>query len=173
VRLLVDTLDQVVVIPTPAVQRGPNGTFAYVLQADDRVAVRPIAVAHQLEAQAVITRGVQAGDRVVTTGFSRLKDGSSVSVAAPEGQPPAADNPASISAKPQSRGTGFRAACAADIQKLCPNVERGRDIRACLQSNAQQLSEPCKAAAKALSAQRSEDGGAARDGPMRKADAKQ
>ena len=35
VRILTDTFDQVVVIPTPAVQRGPNGTFAYVVQADD------------------------------------------------------------------------------------------------------------------------------------------
>ncbi len=35
VRLLIDTLKQVVVIPTPAVQRGPNGTFAYVRQAED------------------------------------------------------------------------------------------------------------------------------------------
>ena len=32
VRLLIDTLKQVVTVPTPAVQRGPNGTFVYVVQ---------------------------------------------------------------------------------------------------------------------------------------------
>src|SRR5262249_5727368 len=75
VRLLIDTLNQVVVIPTPAVQRGPNGTFAYVLKADDSVAIRPITVAHQFETQTVVARGISIGDKVVTTGFSRLKDG--------------------------------------------------------------------------------------------------
>src|SRR5262245_34787066 len=48
-RVLVNTLSQVVVIPTPAVQRGPNGTFAYVVQDDDRVALRPITLALQNE----------------------------------------------------------------------------------------------------------------------------
>ena len=41
VRVLIETLQQVVTIPTPAVQRGPNGTFAYVVQADQRVACGP------------------------------------------------------------------------------------------------------------------------------------
>ena len=38
VRLLVDTLKQVVVVPTAAVQRGPSGTFVYVVQPDNKVA---------------------------------------------------------------------------------------------------------------------------------------
>src|SRR5262245_39244042 len=174
VRLLVDTLDQVVVIPTPAVQRGPNGTFAYVLQADDRVAVRPVSVAHQFETQAVIARGIAAGDRVVTTGFSRLKDGASVSVAPPaEEQPAAADGPAAA-AKLAPRAGGVRSACAADIKKHCAGVERGRDaIRACLQANAAQLSEECKAAAKGPAAPRTEEDASGRQGPLRKADAKE
>src|SRR5215469_8849467 len=46
VRLLIDTLKQVVVVPTSAVQRGPNGTFAYVTN-DDIVTVRPVTVAQQ------------------------------------------------------------------------------------------------------------------------------
>ena len=76
VRLLVDTLQQVVVVPTAAVQRGPNGTFVYVVQPDDTVAVRPVTVAQQDETQAVIASGLQAGERVVTTGFARLTDGA-------------------------------------------------------------------------------------------------
>ena len=42
VRLLIDTLKQVVVIPTAAVQRGPNGTFVYVVKDDNTASMRPI-----------------------------------------------------------------------------------------------------------------------------------
>ena len=80
VRVLIQTLENVVVMPTPAVQRGPSGPFAYVIQADDRVAQRPITVQQQTDTQAVIASGIQAGERVVTTGFARLKDGSLVAV---------------------------------------------------------------------------------------------
>ena len=174
VRLLVDTLDQVVVIPTPAVQRGPSGTFAYVLKADDRVTVRPITVAHQFETQAVIARGISAGDKVVTTGFSRLKEGASVSVAAPEEQPGAPEGPAAAPAeKARPRTAAIRAACGDDIQKHCPGAERGKDIRACLEANAAQLSEACKAASKGIAAPRTESDTGGRKGTMRKADAKE
>jgi multidrug efflux system membrane fusion protein len=149
VRLHVDTLEKVVVVPTPAVQRGPGGSaFVYVLLADERVKQQPVVVAHQTETEAVIAEGVTAADRIVTTGFSRLKDGTSVSLPAPAGEPPAARAPTAPAPASQAepRG-GLRAACAADIEKLCANVERGRGaIRACLQSNAAKLSESCKAA---------------------------
>jgi membrane fusion protein, multidrug efflux system len=90
-RVLVNTLSQVVVIPTPAVQRGPNGTFAYVVRDDDRVALRPITLALQNEKEAVVAKGISAAERVVTTGFVRLKDGSRVNVGEPEAQPGAPD----------------------------------------------------------------------------------
>jgi multidrug efflux system membrane fusion protein len=172
VRLLVDTLNQVVVIPTPAVQRGPSGPFAYVLQPGDRVLVRPITVAHQFETQAVIARGLAAGDKVVTAGFSRLKDGASVSVASPEEeqQPSAPESPSAAAEKARPRAAEIRAACAADIQKHCASAARGRDLRACLQTNAAQLSETCRAAA--AKGPRTEDGRGTK-GPMRKADAKE
>ena len=60
-RLLINTLKQVVVAPTAAVQRGPNGTFVYVVQPDNKVAVRPVTVSQQDETQAVIANGLQAG----------------------------------------------------------------------------------------------------------------
>jgi multidrug efflux system membrane fusion protein len=147
VRVLVDTLKQVVVIPTPAVQRGPNGAFAYVIRSDESVALRPLAVGLQTEGIAVITKGIEPSDRVVTTGFARLKDGARVTVAPAEGQPAGgADGQPAVASAPKSSG-GTRAACASDVQKLCANVERGREaIRACLQANAAQLSEACKAA---------------------------
>jgi len=92
VRLLVDTLHDVVVVPPVAVQRGPppNTNFVYVIQPDDTVLVRSVGVGQQSETQAVVTRGVNAGDRVVTTGFTQLADKRQVTVApaqAAEGAP--------------------------------------------------------------------------------------
>jgi multidrug efflux system membrane fusion protein len=88
VRLLIDTLKQVVVAPTAAVQRGPTGTFVYVVQPDSKVAVRPVTVSQQDEVQAVIGKGLQADERVVTTGFARLTAGSQVTVTNAETAPP-------------------------------------------------------------------------------------
>jgi membrane fusion protein, multidrug efflux system len=80
VRLLIDTLKQVLVIPTGAVQRGPNGTFVYVVKDDNSAAVRPIVVQKQDEMQTVVKSGVEPNERVVTTGFVRLTDGSKVTI---------------------------------------------------------------------------------------------
>ncbi|HJZ32423.1 MAG TPA: efflux RND transporter periplasmic adaptor subunit [Hyphomicrobiaceae bacterium] len=109
-RVLVNTLSQVVVIPTPAVQRGPNGTFAYVITDDQRVAMRPITVALQNETQAVVGSGITASERVVTTGFVRLKDGSRVTIGEPEAAPPPNDAPTgasistAVSPSPEAKG---------------------------------------------------------------------
>jgi multidrug efflux system membrane fusion protein len=90
VRLKVDTLSQVMVIPTSAVQRGPAGTFSYVINEDDTVTAKPVAVTQQNETDAVIATGLSTSDRVVTTGFANLFDGAKVTVGKDE-QAPAAD----------------------------------------------------------------------------------
>jgi len=105
VRLLIDTLKQVVVVPTAAVQRGPNGTFVFVVQPDNKVAVRPVAVAQQDETQAVISNGVNADERVVTTGFARLTAGADVVVTNAESIPPPGSAP-SAQPKRDRRGPG-------------------------------------------------------------------
>jgi membrane fusion protein, multidrug efflux system len=93
VRLLIDTLKQVVVIPTGAVQRGPNGAFVYVVKDDTTVAMRAITVAKQDEAQTVVSNGVTPPERVVTTGFVRLTDGAKVAISGGDGTPPTAAAP--------------------------------------------------------------------------------
>ncbi|HSL79299.1 MAG TPA: efflux RND transporter periplasmic adaptor subunit [Pseudolabrys sp.] len=103
IRLLVDTLKQVVVIPTGAVQRGPNGTFVYVVKDDDTVSVRPITVQKQDETQTVISKGLEAPERVVTTGFVRITDGTKVAIGS--GEAPAAQ-PAGE--RPQGQGGARR-----------------------------------------------------------------
>ena len=108
VRLLIDTLEQVVVAPTAAVQRGPNGTFAYVVQPDRTVAVRPVTVSRQDETQTVIARGLQSDERVVTTGFARLKAGAEVTVTNAESAPPATVQPAETSRERRPGRSGRR-----------------------------------------------------------------
>jgi len=80
VRLKVDTLTQAVVVPTSAVQRGPGGSFAYIIGEGDVVAARPVTVTQQNETEAVIAKGLAPSDRVVTTGFANLSDGAKVRV---------------------------------------------------------------------------------------------
>src|SRR5437016_10313472 len=80
VRLLIDTLRQVVVVPTAAVQRGPNGTFVYVAKDDNTATMRPIVVQKQDETQTVVKGGLESNERVVTTGFVRLTDNSKISI---------------------------------------------------------------------------------------------
>ena len=87
IRLLIDTLKQVTVIPTGAVQRGPTGTFVYVVKDDNTATIRPIVVQKQDETQTVIKSGVAAPERVVTTGFARLTDGAKVAVSTGDGAP--------------------------------------------------------------------------------------
>jgi membrane fusion protein, multidrug efflux system len=95
VRVLIDTLRQVVVVPTAAVQRGPSGPFVYVLRDGNTVTVRRVTLTQQDDVRAVVATGLQTGERVVTTGFSRLTEGTQVAVSdaedagqiAPEARP--------------------------------------------------------------------------------------
>lgn len=144
VRVLIAMLNQVIVIPTPAVQRGPNGVFAYVVQDGDVVASRTITVKQQTDTEAVIATGIKPSERVVTTGFARLKDGIRVAVSALQEQSQGQESAATVKvpARPD-----VRTACAADVQKLCANAERGREgTRKCLQAHGDELSDGCKAA---------------------------
>jgi multidrug efflux system membrane fusion protein len=79
VRAYVDVIRDAVVTPAVAIQRGPRGTFVYVVGDDSLVKMTDVVVARQDETKAVITRGVEPGVRVVTTGFGRLTEGSRVS----------------------------------------------------------------------------------------------
>ena len=84
VRVLIDTLRNVVVVPTAAIQRGPNGAFVYVLKDDNTVTVRRVKLTQQDDVRAVVGDGLKAGERVVTTGFARLTEGTQVTVSSAE-----------------------------------------------------------------------------------------
>jgi multidrug efflux system membrane fusion protein len=80
IQLLVDTLRQVVVVPSAAIQRGPNGAFVYLVQPDSTIKAVNVTVTQQDAAEAVVASGVAAADRVVTSGFGQIANGRKVIV---------------------------------------------------------------------------------------------
>jgi multidrug efflux system membrane fusion protein len=77
-RLLVETLKQVVVVPDDAVQRGPNGLYAFVVGDDNKVAVQAITVSQSGNGASVVQQGLTPGQRIVVAGQYRLLAGSLV-----------------------------------------------------------------------------------------------
>ena len=130
VRVLVDTLKQVVVVPVAAVQRGPNGTFVYVVDADEKANVRPVTIVQQDDTTAVVSDGVKADERVVTSGFTRLSNGTRVRVQAGEEQAVRTASPPRRRAKRRKAPKGPRARGTAQARRRRrarrrQNVERG------------------------------------------------
>jgi membrane fusion protein, multidrug efflux system len=82
-RVLVRIDRNALTIPTPAVQRGPNGLFTYVVKADSTVEVRPISVGEDSGGITVVQNGLREGEKVVTTNQYRLEPGVEVKVVAP------------------------------------------------------------------------------------------
>ncbi len=77
-RLLVNTLKQVTTVPVDAVQRGPNGLYAFVVGEGNKVAMRPVKIGEEGEGRSVILSGLTPGEKVVTAGQYRLQQGSVV-----------------------------------------------------------------------------------------------
>jgi multidrug efflux system membrane fusion protein len=78
--ITLSTLSAAVVAPQGAVQTGQQGTYVYVLKADQTVEPRPVTVGRNLADGAVIDKGLAAGERVVTDGQLRLRPGSKVEI---------------------------------------------------------------------------------------------
>ncbi|HUQ70328.1 MAG TPA: MdtA/MuxA family multidrug efflux RND transporter periplasmic adaptor subunit [Planctomycetaceae bacterium] len=94
VRLLVETQSGALVVPGAAVQRGPNGTFVYVVASDDTVELRNVAVSASEGGQTAIVKGLSAGEIVVTAGLDRLRPGAPVSTKSAEAEQPGPDRAA-------------------------------------------------------------------------------
>jgi len=97
-RLLLTTRKNALVVPATVPQRGPDGTFAYVIQQDQTVQPRAIEIDHAEGDIAVVSKGLTEGEQVVVDGQNQLRAGSKV-VARQAGQP----------ARTQREGEGPRA----------------------------------------------------------------
>ena len=84
VRVLVQQQENVLTLPSAAVQHGPDGLFTYVVKADSTVEVRPLKIGEDSEGVVVVTDGLSAGERVVTSNQYRLQPGARVRLLAAE-----------------------------------------------------------------------------------------
>ncbi len=82
VRMQIQTLPNAVVVPSSAVQRGPQGLYVYVVKPDSSVAMQPVTVQQDDGKLAVLTTGLDSGVTVVVNGQSRLQTGTFVTAAA-------------------------------------------------------------------------------------------
>jgi multidrug efflux system membrane fusion protein len=79
-RLLVDTRHNGLTVPAGVVQQGAKGPYAYVVNPDDTVAIRPIKVAQIADGQALIDSGLKANEQVVVDGQYKLQPGTHVTI---------------------------------------------------------------------------------------------
>ncbi|HJZ85412.1 MAG TPA: efflux RND transporter periplasmic adaptor subunit [Polyangia bacterium] len=107
-RVLVDTRRGALVIPAAAVQRGPQGSFVYVVGSDKTASLRPVEIELISGDTAVLARGLEAGEQVVVEGQAQLRPGTPLVPRTPSaprapGGPPTPGAPEST---PAGGGTG-------------------------------------------------------------------
>ncbi len=163
VRLLVNTLQNQVVVPNSAIQRGAQGTYVYVVGADSTVTMRTVTLGATENDRVAVTQGLKPGEVVVVDGADRLRDGASVTI--PKGQGastlptasasaaaavPAASSAAAGDARAARRArmaAVMKQYCAADIAKYCPSLQPGTpELRQCFFENRDSFSDTCRQA---------------------------
>jgi len=125
VRIALQTLRNVVVVPVTAVRTGPDGDFVWGLKPDKTVTKVMVQRGPGTPTQTSIVRGLNPGARVITEGGDRLTEGAKVQLPGDRTGPP-----------PQ---------CAADIKKFC-NGKPGGEMFQCMRENRAKFSPQCTAA---------------------------
>jgi membrane fusion protein, multidrug efflux system len=97
VRVVTQVQDNGLTVPLDAIQQGPQGQYVFVVGADHKVAMQPVSVRETLNGEALIDKGLSAGETVVARGQYRLTPGTEVSLANPN-DPAAVANPTTASA---------------------------------------------------------------------------
>jgi len=105
-RLQVGAVHNGLTVDSRVIQRGPKGVFAYVIKSDDTVEMRPIEAGQDYRGQLLVTKGLNANERVVVDGQLRLQTGSKVTTASQPlqtGSLGSASNPAMPDSKPAAQ----------------------------------------------------------------------
>ncbi len=105
VTLTLATEPNVIVVPAAAVQTGQNGQFVFVIKSDNTAEMRNVNVSRNIDGQAVIRAGLNAGERVVTDGQLRLMPGAKVAISNSNGAPATAPT-ATAEQNATQQGTG-------------------------------------------------------------------
>ena len=124
--MILKTEKDATVIPSSVVQRGPQGTYAYVIKPDKTVEMRPIKVGRTEANLALVESGLKAGEQVVVDGQYKLQPGSRVELTSPQGQP--SQQKQNLSPREGNRNPNHRA-----IRRSCEHFRAihppaGRDL---------------------------------------------
>ena len=104
-RLLLDIKQGVTVVPSAAVQRGPKGTFVYVVnEVEQTVSVRAVTVGVAQGEEAAIDTGLTSGEVVVVDGTEKLREGSKVELRPAAGAVPASQEAPAPGGEGRTRG---------------------------------------------------------------------
>ena len=96
-----------VTVPAVALMTGPDGEYVYVIGADHKVKRVPVTVDSNQQGIAAISKGIAAGEQVVTNGQYRLDDGTLVSIQQPAGTPPGqSSGQAAVTSAPAGSAAG-------------------------------------------------------------------
>ena len=93
-RVLTQVQHQVLTMPAGALERGPDGLFTYLVNADSTIAVAPVTIGEQNNETVVVQKGLKAGDKVVASNQYRLQPGSHIRANAPRSSKGSASKPA-------------------------------------------------------------------------------
>jgi multidrug efflux system membrane fusion protein len=83
VRLLLDVKKDVIIVPSAAIQKSPQGAFAFVLKPDKTVTMRTVKTGITQGGETSVVEGLAVGEQVVVDGAERLRDGSKIEVKEP------------------------------------------------------------------------------------------
>ena len=83
-KLLVQTLHNAVVIPNDAIQHGPGGLYAFVVDSNNKAHMRPLKIGDQGDSQSIVLSGVSAGEKVIVAGQYRVEENTLVAERKPE-----------------------------------------------------------------------------------------
>jgi multidrug efflux system membrane fusion protein len=97
VRVVTQVEDNGLTVPLDALQQGPQGQYVFVVGPDHKAAMQPVSLREELNGEALIDKGLSAGQTVVVRGQYRLTPGTVVSIADPN-NPAAVPNPTTASA---------------------------------------------------------------------------
>jgi membrane fusion protein, multidrug efflux system len=120
VHLLVDTKRNAIIVPSTAIQHGPQGTYVYLVKKDRTVTIRPVTVALASSGLVGINSGVQPGDSVVVDGQDKLQEGAQIEAHAPAGSPTSAQGQ-------QAQGSGQMQAPSASSPQSTPSASQSAD----------------------------------------------
>ncbi len=106
IRLLVQSWDGAVVVPTSAIQRGPDFQYVYVVGEDSTVDVQKVTIAFSEGGRSIIETGLTAGQKVVTEGTDRLQPKGKVTLPG-QGPPSGAEKgPGGAKSAPADKSSG-------------------------------------------------------------------